>query len=639
MCRLALPLAVAWLLWLLTLPPRPSAWIVTLSGVPILVLASWLMRPAGDERWLDFVVRTIDAHLLAALLLFALGVQFEDAHGVTTDGVIYFTQLRSVLFDGDLDVAAEFAFLGQPPRPYHVVPIGPTPVWIPLYAIVAVLDAGGRAAGLWAAAVDPVGVGLTLPYIRAALVSSFAIGCIGLGIVHSGLRNEFGRAAAFVATLLLFAATPLVWYMVYEPSMTHAASFGFVAAFIAAAWRWTAVEMSARRSLGLGVLIGLAFVTRPQEVVFALFPATLLMTTPAPLAMRARAAARLAGWAFLGAAPFLALQVAHSSLLMSRERFTLVGADGYLDFLHSRWADTLWSSWHGFLSWSPVAYFAVAGTVFYLARRWRWATPALVILFVMAWVNGSTVDWGGGWSFGGRRFISCLVILAPGLAYLAALLIQRPLIPLALTVAAAIGWHQLLLAQYARGLLRPRDPVTFAQIVRQQATLLTSSPYFYPFAFPANVWFAWQTGLPIDRYDLLAPEPWHRSLIVRFDADGARFLMEGWGPRAADQWGELRWMDGPRAEIILPLALAGDGAVPIAIDARTRLIENHGPADVRVLVNGVEVGRISPDTVQASQITIHVARERWTTGFNRIAFEKASDAPPVAIYRLTVGSP
>ena len=45
------------------------------------------------------------------------------------------------------------------------------------------------------------------------------------------------------------------------------------------------------------------------------------------------------------------------------------------------------------------------------------------------------------------------------------------------------------------------------QIVRQQGTVLTRPPFIYPFAFPANVWFAWRTGLPVDRYDLLAPAP------------------------------------------------------------------------------------------------------------------------------------
>ena len=121
--------------------------------------------------------------------------------------------------------------------------------------------------------------------------------------------------------------------MVYEPSMTHAASFGFVALFVAASMRWMSPAMGPRESAVLGALLGLAFVTRPQEAVFALFPAALLLTADAPLSDRVRAAVRLALWALAGAAVFLTLQATHSAILFSRERFALVGADGYLDFL------------------------------------------------------------------------------------------------------------------------------------------------------------------------------------------------------------------------------------------------------------------------------------------------------------------
>src|SRR5215207_7910412 len=246
--------------WLLTLPARPSSWMVSISALPLLLLGSWAVRIDRRETWASFAGRTLDVHALAVVLLFALGVQFEDAHGVTTDGVIYFSQLRSVLFDGDLNVAKEFAYLGQPPRPYHVVPIGPTLIWVPLYLAVAGVDWAGRTAGLWMAPSDPVAIGLTLPYVRAALVSSFAIGGIGLLIVHRMLRGGFDKGVAFATTTLLFAATPLVWYMVYEPSMTHAASFGFIAMFVAASMRWTSQRITRRQSLILGALLGLAFV-------------------------------------------------------------------------------------------------------------------------------------------------------------------------------------------------------------------------------------------------------------------------------------------------------------------------------------------------------------------------------------------
>ena len=99
-----------------------------------------------------------------SVLLYALGVQMADAPGITTDGAIYFSQLRSLVFDRDLDVAREFAYLGQPPRPSHFVPIGPTLFWLPLYLAVAVVDAvAARGRPGRPPPGDAVALGLTLP--------------------------------------------------------------------------------------------------------------------------------------------------------------------------------------------------------------------------------------------------------------------------------------------------------------------------------------------------------------------------------------------------------------------------------------------------------------------------------------------
>ncbi len=304
---------------------------------------------------------------------------------------------------------------------------------------------------------DAVGVGLTLPYVRAALVSSFAVAAGGLVLVHRHLRGDFSRGVALAGTLLLFGATPLVWYMLYEPSMTHAASFGFVALFVVAAARWTSVAITLRQSVILGALLGLAFICRPQEALFAVFPAFLILTAQAPWRDRILAAARLALWAFIGAAPWLAAQAIHSTILFSRKQFALVGSNGagYVDLFNSAWDDTLWSSWHGFLSWTPIAYIAPLGTAAYATRRWRWAVATVFLVFLMAWVNGSTADWAAGWSFGGRRFTSCLVLLAPGLAFVLHGLTRRPMVAIGLALAGAVTWNQLLIVQYATRHLAP----------------------------------------------------------------------------------------------------------------------------------------------------------------------------------------
>lgn len=632
-------LALAWLAWLLALPPRPSPWLVALSGAAMLAAGSWLWaRDVAREPWRAWLRRTGDLHALAAVLVAALAVQFADTHGVTTDGVIYFTQLRSVIFDGDLDVAAEFAFLQQPPRPSHIVPVGPTFVWLPLYLSVAAVDAAGRGLTLWGGPADTAGIGLTLPYIRAALVSSFAIGAVGLVAVHLRLRREFPAGVALAATVLLFLATPLVWYMVYEPSMTHAASFGLVALFVVAAERHTRPAMPAKASLLLGALLGLAFMTRPQEAVFALFPAVLLVLGRDPAGARLRGAAALAGWAFAGALPFLVAQALHSWALLRREPFTLAGEGGYLDLLHSRWADTLWSSWHGFFSWTPIAYVAFVAMAFYLARNRRWAIAAITIVLVMAWVNGATTDWAGGWSFGGRRFTSVLVVLAPGVALTVFALWRRPLVAVGLVAVAAVAWNQLLVAQYTTGMLQPGASASFGQIVRQQAALATGPRFFYPFAFPANAWFGWQTGLPAARYDLLGPEPLAAAFDLQMNDASGKYLAGGWGSRAGDLFGELRWIEGSAAELLMPLDPSA-GPQMLEVDARTRMLDPPQSATFAVLVNGHEVGTFTPEAHQATRAAFPMRPDQpvLVRGFNRVRFERRSGSAPVAVYRVSAG--
>ena len=234
------------------------------------------------------------------------------------------------------------------------------------------------------------------------------------------------------------------------------------------------------------------------------------------------------------------------------------------------------------------------------------------------------------------------MILAPGLALVIDQLARRPAAALALVVLAVVGWNQLLMAQYAGNMLPANEPPSFGQIVRQQATVLTRPPFVYPFAFPANVWFSWRTGLPVDRYDLLAPAPLVRSLDVALDANATRYLMDGWGARAADTWGELRWIDGVRAEVILPLDLAGDAPVTISVQARTRLLNPPVKASVAISINGSPAGTFVPDADRPSTSTVTVAAGTgvWTRGFNHLVFEKSGEggqpAPPVAVYRIAI---
>src|SRR5438874_2971298 len=174
------------------------------------------------------ILGAVDLYLLAVLLLLVLIAQLKLNNGVTSDGALYFAHLRSLIFDHDLQIDAEIQFLGLPARPHHVIPIGPTILWAPLYLLVALGDWIGSRAGLWTRETG-VALGSTGPYIQATFLASYATAAAGIVALHVRLRREFGGAIAFLTSLLIVGATTLLWYIVAEPSMTHAASFGAVA--------------------------------------------------------------------------------------------------------------------------------------------------------------------------------------------------------------------------------------------------------------------------------------------------------------------------------------------------------------------------------------------------------------------------
>ena len=293
--------------------------------------------------------------------------------------------------------------------------------------------------------------------------------------------------------------------------MTHAASFGTVAVLVLAARRWHGPHGYTPATPG-----GSATPRRPRlpdAAAGGLFAdrAGDARRLGAARGNRRSAGRRRLARCFRRAArrrrAVAAAAGAAQHVLMRDQRLPVVRAAGLSRSAgDSRWLDTLFSSWHGLLSWTPIVYVAVAGTVaLAVRRRAAGRCSALVLLVAMAWINGSTTDWAAGWSFGGRRFTSVLVMLAPGLALVVEAALRRPQV---LRRADGGGGGRLELrpdgAVHRRDGAQGRTGELRRGSSGSRRTWRTRSPFVYPFAFPANVWFAWREGLPVDRYDLLA---------------------------------------------------------------------------------------------------------------------------------------
>jgi hypothetical protein len=181
--------------------------------------------------------------------------------------------------------------------------------------------------------------------------------------------------------------------------------------------------------------------------------------------------------------------------------------------------------------------------------------------------------------------------------------------------------------------------VSFAEMIRQQAEVYTRPPYFYPFAFPANAVFAWRSGLPIDRYDLLGAEAPRTAIDLQLAGDAGRFLLDGWGSATGDESGSAWWMSVSPATLVLPLRLPDDRTIELTVTARSRLTDPATNATVAVVINGTEIGTFVADAHEPTTALFSSRKDAmWINGFNRVSFVVRGSFWPVAIYRVAVAA-
>jgi hypothetical protein len=254
-----------------------------------------------------------------------------------------------------------------------------------------------------------------------------------------------------------------------------------------------------------------------------------------------------------------------------------------------------------------------------------------------------------------------VALLAPGLVRVIDAVRRRPWSAVALLVAAALVWNYWLMVQYTIGLVPKDAAISFRALVRQQADVHTRPPYVYPFAFPANIFFAWRERLPIDRYELLAFEPRRERLDLPLTSDAARFLLDGWEPRATESAEPLAWTRDRRATLVVPLALPEGRAIDIVLSARARLDDPPVNATLGIEVNGREIGRVTVPPAAVADLRLSIGTEVgsvFRAGYNRLALvshgvarvdaadsrppgsmaSRLGDRPwPVAVHRIRIG--
>lgn len=419
---------------------------------------------------------------LVLIALFLVSLPAITSRIYASDEIEYFAYLRSVTFDGDLSFENEYRFFYDHgiarSAGFHetflerttatglrinFAPIGCAILWAPFYAVADGVVRLMRMAGAGTAA-----DGFSPLYVAAVSYGSafYGFGAVVFSVLVARLVVGRGTRAA----LIVWLATPLLFYMYIAPPMSHAPSAFTVAAFIFA-WLVVRDRWSTGGLVGLGALAGIMAMVREQDLFFVVGPAldfgrTVVRDLRAPgAAARARAWPRLAG-AALGSVAF---GVAVLPQIVTY--LVLNGRLGPSDLVARKmtWSsphavEVLLSPDHGFLIWTPLAILSVVGLLLLAARRvptarsgdaaWL-AICALAMVALQVYVAGSVESWTVAGAFGQRRFVALTVLLTLGLAALWAALPRAGWQRRALVSAVVLctWWNLGLMAQFGTGLM------------------------------------------------------------------------------------------------------------------------------------------------------------------------------------------
>jgi hypothetical protein len=562
-----------------------AAKIAVSGGLPALVATCLYVLTAvaaiaatlagGANRWLD------GPRLV--LILLALYYVPSVHTRVGGDGIEYYVQSRSILFDRDLNLENDYRGLGAAPvRSAQGAVTSRFPVGLPLFWLpaLALTHVSATLASWLGASVETNG--FSPVYQTAVNVTTFLCGFIALVLMEGFLRRRHGKAIAFLVVVALWLATPLHFYLTANPFMSHGLSVLLATCFVLA-WLKARDGEDKNKWLLTGIWGGLLMLVRVQNAVLLLLPIIDLAFG------RTR---RLQSTGSLLVGPLIC------GFLQAGIWVSLYGANFVeIVFLHGKIAQTfphgvefLFSPRHGLLTWTPLFIGALFGWVLVAQRSPKLGLAVWVGFLAAVAINSSTGDWWGSESFGQRRMLGWIPLFALGLGETFNFFRHRPLIPLAVTVGALILWNHQLAYIYNAELVTRRDqPVTLDRLMDAQIDLLYRRLLASYEWMPQPLWV-----LLYDHLKGVWLVEGGRSLRGKIDlgnepAGYYPLVGDGWFPEETENGVSYRLSRGRRSFI----------TVPIRRPVQTRIVlrarweasgVGEGPVRVGLAVNGKQAG-------------------------------------------------
>lgn len=388
------------------------------------------------------------------------------------DDTLYYVWLRSAVIDRDLDFTNDLE-LTQSISPLHrdgILSGGrtatghiPNKYWIgwalvnaipflPTYLLVAVADSSSEISGY-----EPV-------FMAAIWSFQLLLGALSLYFSWRLIRRYTSPDAALTGMLLTWLASPLIYYQTARVSLVHNQVFFLIVSAFLLTFRIVDRKAGTGTWVLLGLVSGLAVVSRPTSAVYLLFPMTAVVLNlrsdePRLWIKRVLLATAAAGFPLI--LQFAAWKVVYGQYVLHSY------AGESFDFTAPQIIPILFSDFHGWFNWHPFLLIGMIAFSAFVVRsrdlKLTWLASSALIIFV----NASWWCYWFGSSFGNRSFEVLTLFAMLGIA----LLIDRP--PSSWvrrgTIAVgflAIAWNlQLLVGWFTQSYPRDAPVSTFERVI------------------------------------------------------------------------------------------------------------------------------------------------------------------------------
>jgi len=539
-----------------------GALVATAAGA----LAATLLR-RGDS-WLD--------GWRCAIVFFALW-HFPNVYpALGGDGPEYYALARSLLLDADLDLANDFeglnyrAVRSETGDPTSRVQIGVGLFWLP-FLVLAHL--GAVLAGAMGASV--AADGFSAVYQSAVTSATFLYGLAALFLIEGALRRYYRPAVAFLTVLGIWLATPLEFYLVANPFMSHGVSV-FVTTVFVLAWLRARSSLDPGWWMLMGVAGGFMSVVRAQDSVLLALP--LVDLAVSRKSWIPRLALYAAPIALFGLSQIVAWY-AHLGTGFARsivEMNLVSGTEPHI-------VEVLFSPRHGLFTWTPLYLAAPIGWVLWSRRDLRLAGLLIAGFALAVYVNSLFEDWWGSDSFGQRRLLGMTALFALGVGETVDFLRRHPLFLVGALVAALTIWNRHFAYIYNSELVARKDsPVNLEELTAAQVDVAYRTLLRWDGKIPSGLWVLLYDNL---KGIWLDDGPRSRGYRIDLGAESpevSSWVGEGWFPPERESQTAFRRSRGRRSFLRVPIRSPLDSHVVV----RLRPEFTEEPVTIKLRVNG-----------------------------------------------------